>query len=195
MSSPYPEQSHHLNLSTIPWNYRLLALALTHMTNAIPTFTTSAYDISFNWGAVISTTRALHEKFASSDKIHGTRIPTEHKPFPRTTAYVIVFRSRRALPLIPTTTARLGELDSLAHEEAAVSGGLLKYWFGSPNTATGRNLATCLWVDHEHAVRGGGGPGHRKAMREARGMYVGWDVERLRLIIEEGAEEYRFEKW
>jgi len=147
---------------------------------------------------VVSTARALHKKYEPiPDAVEGKpRSPgSEPTPFPRTTAYVIVFRSRRELPLSPATSVRLGELDSLAHEEAAASGGLLKYWFGSPNPVTGRNLATCLWVDHEHAVGGGGGPGHREAMREAKGAYVGWEVERLRFVVEEGAERYWFEPW
>ncbi|KAF8474756.1 hypothetical protein BDZ91DRAFT_711640 [Kalaharituber pfeilii] len=192
ISSPYTTEENILDLSALSPEYRLFALALSEMRNIVPTYATSPYTVSFNWGEVVSTFRALHEHYAGSEVLPGI---APGAPLPRTTAYAIVFRSRRAVPLVVADGERLGELDLPAHAEANKSGGLLKYWYGVPDSDTGRNLATCLWVDREHAVRGGSGPGHKEAMAKARGFYVGLEVERLRFVVEEGAEGWSVEKW
>jgi hypothetical protein len=53
--------------------------------------------------------------------------------------YVVEFRSTLKesidIPLLYT-------LDKQSHQEAAESGGLLKYWYGTPDSQR-RNLATC----------------------------------------------------
>ena len=62
---------------------------------------------------------------------------------------------------------------------------LHRYWFGVPDV-NGRNLATCVWRDREHAIKGGVGPSHRTAANAARHNYTEWRIERLNLIIEDG---------
>lgn len=100
--------------------------------------------------------------------------------------YVVVFRSQ-----VPPTTDRshLGTLDERSHVEAMEGGGLLKYWFGTPD-ATGRNLATCkfrkeqyqvrdisltllgVWREQSDAKRGSSGEGHRAAVMATRKLYT-----------------------
>lgn len=105
--------------------------------------------------------------------------------------YIVVFRSR-----IPPTTvyADLGVLDKAAHAEATKSGGFLKYWFGSPDSE-GRNLATCVWRSPEDAKNGSVGEAHRKAAGATRTLYTEWRIERLRLIIEDGATDWEITEW
>lgn len=81
-----------------------------------------------------------------------------------------------------------------SHAEATQSGGLLKYWFGVPDTE-GRNLATCVWRKQEDAGPATRGPGHKAAMRATTNLYTEWAIERLKLIIEDGAKGWSIEAW
>lgn len=71
---------------------------------------------------------------------------------------------------------------------------LHRYWFGIPDV-NGRNLATCVWRDRAHAIEGGVGPAHRKAANAARHNYTEWQIERLNLIIDDGAISWRIEEF
>ncbi|KAK0666453.1 hypothetical protein QBC41DRAFT_397986 [Cercophora samala] len=166
--SPYTEQEHLLDLSTLDAENQLLALALTQLRCLRDDYATAPYLDTFNWHNIIGSLRAL-----AGQRQHAWR---------KTSFYVVAFRSR-----IPPTTiyAELGTLDKAAHAEATSSGGFLKYWFGTPDTE-GCNLATCVWRSHEDAKKGGIGPAHRKAAGAARHLYSFWKIDRHRLTIEEG---------
>ena len=81
-----------------------------------------------------------------------------------------------------------------SHAEATQSGGLLKYWFGVPDTE-GRNLATCVWRQKEDAGPASRGPGHKAAMQATMNLYTEWAIERLKLVIEDGAKGWSIEAW
>ena len=123
--SPYVEPAHQLNLSTLDTPNQLLALALTSLQAATPSYATVNYQESLNWSSVFLKLQDL---------------VTQRQIFwPKTTFYVVEFRSQvkaeRDVPL-------LFKLDKESHREATASGGLLKYWYGEPDTDR-RNLATC----------------------------------------------------
>lgn len=126
-ASPYSEHDHLLDLTTFTEPLQLFAKALTNMRWITPDYATAPYPKAFNWDSIVdafSSTLSAEQRKAMPDKLHF---------------YVIVFRSR-----VNEHADRqlLGELDKAAHVEAVEGGGLLKYWFGTPNEV-GRNLATC----------------------------------------------------
>ena len=123
--SPYTSREHLLDLRSLRKNEQLIAKAFTVLQPVDEKYATASYTTAFNWPTVIDTLRSLAQaaKYQWSD---------QH-------LYIVVFRSQ-----LPPTTDRqaLGEMDRISHAEATKSGGLLKYWFGTPD-ADGRNLATC----------------------------------------------------
>lgn len=123
ISSPYIDEIHQLDLRSLSEPVANFAQALTHMDAVRPDYATAPYDRSFNWQAITSE----YQQITQAD------LPREISFF------VIVFRSRLKEG---ADRALLGELDKAAHLEAVESGGLLKYWFGTPD-ANRRNLATC----------------------------------------------------
>jgi hypothetical protein len=124
--SPYGDQPHLLDMTTVSPPCQLLARALTEMQVIREDYATAVYQQAFSWPKV-------HEKLqelvaAETDGVW------EEQSF-----YIVVFRSR----LSPETDrTHLGDLDKRSHGEAMAGGGLLKYWFGKPD-ANGRNMATC----------------------------------------------------
>ncbi|KAL8766806.1 MAG: hypothetical protein Q9209_006545 [Squamulea sp. 1 TL-2023] len=175
--SPYTSRPHLLNLNLLDHAQNLLAKALTILAPITDAYATSSYISSFNWVAVFSL-------LAASAKAEGY---TWRKQF----FYVIIFRSQ-----VPSSTNRsdLAALDIKAHAEAMQSGGLLKYWFGTPD-AEGRNLATCIWRRREDAQPGSSGEGHKAAMRATINMYSEWQVERLKLIVGDNVENWDIIAW
>ena len=129
-SSPYSDPLNFLNLTELDQPLGLFALALTKLQNTRSDYATAPYTSSFNWDEVFSILRNLCEQT-------GTQ-------WPRTDFYVVIFRSKLRAD---ADRARLGELDQMSHQEACASGGLLTYWFGSPDGER-RNLATCKYRLH-----------------------------------------------
>ncbi|KAI0311984.1 hypothetical protein OF83DRAFT_1148272 [Amylostereum chailletii] len=97
--------------------------------------------------------------------------------------YCVAFRSIRKTG---SETGPLYDADRLAHEEAVHNGGLILYWYGTPDPATGLNLATCIWQSRAHAVAANARPHHIKAMRLAAASYERYDLERYRLVKPRG---------
>lgn len=123
--SPYLETEHQLDLSTVNTTNRIFAQALTILEPTTPEYATTAYSETFNWPEVFIAVRNL----ASAESFE----------FPRTEFYVVEFRSQLRETI---DNHRLFKLDKESHREATAAGGLLKYWFGSPDLQR-RNLATC----------------------------------------------------
>ncbi|KAI9781544.1 MAG: hypothetical protein M1816_002259 [Peltula sp. TS41687] len=176
-TSPYTDQTHLLDLSTVNRHCQLLARALTVMTSIRTDYATAPYIEAFNWEEVMTNLRWL--------------LKEEAYEWSQRSFYVVVFRSQ-----IPPTTDRshLSLLDRASHEEAVKGGGLLKYWFGVPDGA-GRNLATCVWRDTDDAKRGSAGKGHRRASAATKGLYTEWHIERLQLSIGDRAEHWTINDW
>lgn len=124
-ASPYTGRDHLLDFTTLIKPLQHFAKALTGMRAIRPDYATAPYHQSFNWDSIVDifsqTARSQLDLPVSLD------------------FFVIVFRSR-----INDHADRqlLGELDKAAHVEAVQGGGLLKYWFGTPDDL-GKNLATC----------------------------------------------------
>ncbi|KAK2463291.1 hypothetical protein APHAL10511_004946 [Amanita phalloides] len=93
--------------------------------------------------------------------------------------YCVVFRSKREAG---SNSELLYEADKLAHEEAVRNGGLILYWYGTPDSATGMNLATCVWQSRRHAIAANARPHHIKAMKLAAESYEVYNLERYRLV-------------
>ena len=124
--SPYSDPPHLLDLSSISFSHQLLAEALTAMDKSRVDYRTALYQEAFNWHDVMSRLRSLL-------KVHNG-FQWHQQSF-----FAVVFKSE----IDPKTDySHLSELDRHAHAEATASGGLLKYWFGRPDSE-GRNLATC----------------------------------------------------
>lgn len=128
-ASPYSDREHLLDLATIDKPLQLFAEALTAMWWITPEFATAPYHKAFNWDSIT-------DIFSRAMRAEQPDHALESLHF-----YVIVFRSRVNKH---ADIELLGELDKAAHLEAVEGGGLLKYWFGSPNEV-GRNLATCKY--------------------------------------------------
>lgn len=124
-TSPYSDGDHRLDLHTLDLPEQLLAIALAKMAPLDADYAITEYSKAFNWDVVVEELRSLAAaaNFAWRKREY----------------YVVVFRSQLNAACDRTF---LGQLDKNSHREAVVSGGLLKYWFGSPNAAR-RNLATC----------------------------------------------------
>lgn len=125
ISSPYLEPYHLLDLTTLDIQSSLLAQALTHLDSATPTYATAAYSESLNWAQLFRHLRNLSE--------------AEKHAWATQVFYVVEFRSKLKQHIDQDL---LFNLDKYSHAEANISGGLLKYWYGSPD-AERRNLATC----------------------------------------------------
>ena len=106
--------------------------------------------------------------------------------------YGVVFRSARK-PGSESTS--FYEADRQAHEEAVASGGLLMYWYGAPDPATGENLATCIWTDRASAVKASKLPKHGVAARHSRSAYSTYDLTRYRVRKVAGELTLRIEQW
>ncbi|OCL03932.1 hypothetical protein AOQ84DRAFT_133773 [Glonium stellatum] len=177
VSSPYNEEHHLLDLTTLDLPNRLFAKALSMLQPIRPDYATAAYVESLNWATVLNTLRNL--------------CATEGYKWTAYSFYVVIFRSK----LKPVIDADLlGKLDFYSHREATESGGLLKYWFGTPNEGR-RNLATCLWRSKEDARKGGIGPWHKKARSAARDLYAEISFSSYRFTVEDGAKDWTFEDW
>lgn len=124
--SPYNDDLHLLDLTTLDTPNRLLAKALTSLKPIRDDYGTAEYTRSFNWSFVLRTLRDL--------------AAAEGYEWKRQSFYVVVFRSKLKSNV---NTSYLHDLDFHSLAEATVSGGLLKYWFGTKNGEL-RNLATCM---------------------------------------------------
>jgi hypothetical protein len=125
ISSPYTELHHQLDLSTLDVQSALFARALTTLHPVTVQYATSPYTDSLSWSEVVQELQHLCAK--------------EGHVWTRQSFYVVAFYSKLQAG---TDRSLLHQLDKESHGEAAISGGLLKYWFGSPNNER-RNLATC----------------------------------------------------
>jgi len=125
--SPYHEPEHLLDLRSLDTQNRLLALALTSLEpgSASGEYAIIKYEQAFDWTKVMARLKSLAES-------EGIR-------WRRQEFYVVEFRSKL---LEKIDNDLLFKLDRESHREATHSGGLLKYWFGTPD-AERRNLATC----------------------------------------------------
>ncbi|KAI0066112.1 hypothetical protein BV25DRAFT_1820988 [Artomyces pyxidatus] len=107
--------------------------------------------------------------------------------------YCVAFRSIRKQG---SEAGPLYEADKLAHEEAVRNGGLILYWYGTPDPQTGLNLATCIWQSRAHAIAANARPHHIRAMRLAAASYDTYQLERyvLRKVRgSRGVEVHPFE--
>jgi hypothetical protein len=129
VASPYTEPAHLLDLDTLDIQSRLFAIALTHLQSATADYACVAYEDVFDF-------RLLMEKLQSLAREQGVT-------WQRQNFYVVEFRSTLKESF---DCDRLSFLDKESHKEAVASGGLLKYWFGTPNRAR-QNLATCMGAD------------------------------------------------
>jgi hypothetical protein len=123
--SPYLEPEHWLDLRTVDVPYQLLALALTKLEPATSDYATVNYEDALDWASVMS-----HLRINATRKGYRWR---------RQEFYVVEFRSKLKQKI---DNELLFKLDKESHVEATASGGLLKYWYGVPDTER-RNLATC----------------------------------------------------
>lgn len=109
--SPYTEQPHLLDLTTLDTENQILALALTQMTCLREDYATAPYRDTFNWDQIIDHVRALARK--------------RNHTWKETSFFVVAFRSQ-VFESTVDNYADLGELDKAAHAEATASGGFLK---------------------------------------------------------------------
>lgn len=127
VNSPYSEIEHQLDLSSVEKPYQLLAQALSVFKLITSNHATTPYELTFNWSEIFANLRRIAAE--------------ENYTFPRVELYIIEFRS---LLKENYDGDLLWALDKHSHREATASGGLLKYWYGSPD-ANRRNLATCKY--------------------------------------------------
>lgn len=181
-SSPYYEAPHLLDLTRLTDEYRILALALQAFQPLSSQYAFGDYEHAFNIPEII------------------TLIPRDAKhlqvTFKDTEIYIIAFRSILHEEVQHSTEKRqfLADVDCASHIEANESGGLLKYWFGTPDDVHGQNLATCWWESKKHAQAGGGGKAHRLGMKAVKNWFKRWNVEEYRLEITDGGNAYSFTK-
>ncbi|KAJ5246880.1 hypothetical protein N7468_001863 [Penicillium chermesinum] len=177
VASPYNEASHLLDINTVDAQSRYLALALAYLRPTRDDYAVAGYLESFNWDEVFDIAR----RFAES----------EGHTWTSQSFYVVSFRST-LLPNIDQD--HLYALDAHSHQEAVVSGGLLKYWFGKKNERE-QNLATCVWRNRNDARLGGRGPWHAKARAAGRQLYESIIFKTMKLTIEDGVKSWSFSDW
>ncbi|KAF2190159.1 hypothetical protein K469DRAFT_561425 [Zopfia rhizophila CBS 207.26] len=177
ISSPYNNPGHYLDLTTLDTANLLFAKALTVLKPVRSDYATAPYPEALNFPTIMELLRNF-----SSDKQFEWR---------QTTFYVVIFRSKLKGSI---DNELLYKLDFESHREACESGGLLKYWFGSPNHER-RNLATCFWRSREDARKGGLGPWHNKARAAGRELYDSIGFSTHRFIILDGAQDFVFGDW
>jgi hypothetical protein len=124
-ASPYAGPEHLLHLANLETQNRLMALALSTLSPARPDYTVADYQQAFHWDQVIALLSTLAKE--------------QHIAWKKQSFYVVEFRSKLKENI---DNDHLYLLDKQSHMEATASGGLLKYWYGSPDAAR-YNLATC----------------------------------------------------
>ncbi|KAK6426136.1 hypothetical protein LTR95_016168, partial [Oleoguttula sp. CCFEE 5521] len=117
-ASPYTTRDHLLDLATLSPSLQLFAKSLVHMQAIRPDYATAPYPKAFNWQSIVD----AYCTIAMNDQAQPCLEPLH--------VFVIVFRSRIN---IDADRVLLGQLDAAAHVEAVDGGGLLKYWFGTPD--------------------------------------------------------------
>ncbi|ERF76567.1 hypothetical protein EPUS_05840 [Endocarpon pusillum Z07020] len=167
IASPYLEESHLLDLTTLDDQSRLLALALSDLTTATRDYAIAAYEKAIDLEGLMSSLRTL--------------VIAEGSRWTEQSFYVVEFRSTLKAGI---DRDLLFTLDQKSHEEATQSGGLLKYWYGEPD-AERRNLATCFWRNKDDAIKGGSGPWHKKARAIVPQIYQHIKVTGLLLTIKD----------
>lgn len=178
-SSPYSIPGHALQLDTLEIQYRIVAIVLRALVPVTDRYAFTDYAEAFNFSQVLNVLRSLTNAMDYD--------------FPKTELYIVAFKSTLWPEIRQSSENRsiLADVDRASHLEANLSGGLLKYWFGTPDDGTGRNLATCFWRSKEEAKIGGGGKAHREGMRAVKGWFKEWHIEQYRLTISEGAEDLK----
>ena len=136
-----------------------------------------------------ASTRALAQLRTSFNWSSLPTLPSTTEPH---TWYGVLFLSVRQ-PGSESTS--FYEADRLAHEEATRSGGLIMYWYGSPNPSTGANLATCIWTSRTAAMAASALPLHQKAARYAAPSYQRYDLIRYKLVKYPTDARLRIEAW
>ncbi|ODV81096.1 uncharacterized protein CANTADRAFT_25357 [Suhomyces tanzawaensis NRRL Y-17324] len=179
-SSPYHEKEHWLDLTKVPDTKRVIALALQSFEPRNEQYAFDDYDQAFNIPEIVELARN-----------YAKQLEIEIEP---TSVYVIAFRLILKLEVQASSENRrfLAKVDKDSHVEANESGGLLKYWFGTPDDVHGKNLATCWWETKEHAKKGGRGKAHREGMTAVRSWFKHWQVEEYQLNLAKGGESYLF---
>lgn len=162
ISSPYTEEGHLLDLDSLEPDYQTIAKAFQGFKPTTENYATESYIDSFN----------IKEIAGELSQAVGLL-----------KVYIIVFRSilKKEIQQDPDKIKILFDADQGAHEEANLSGGLLKYWYGVPKEATGQNLATCLWRSRQDAKRGGNGKSHSTSVLRTKDWYAFWRVEQYEL--------------
>lgn len=181
-TSPYFESGHLLDLNSLALNYQIISFSLQSLTPmAEGKYAFLAYIDAFNISTIVKLVREYS---------HMLRYQ-----IPKTKVYVIAFRSILHKEVQESSEKRqfLADIDKQSHIEANQSGGLLKYWFGTPDNVHGQNLATCWWKSKSDAKAGGSGKAHREGMKKVRDWFVNWKVEEYEFIIDESAQSYSFE--
>lgn len=189
-ASPYAGPEHLLQLASLEAQTSLMALALSALSPARPDYAIVDYQQAFHWDQVIALLSTLAKE--------------QHIAWKKQSFYVVEFRSKLKENI---DNDRLYFLDKQSHMEATASGGLLKYWYGSPDAAR-YNLATCkkplepgrfhtdrpqgLWRSKEDAVSGGSGPWHQQARAVIPQMYEMIQIKGLSLTIEDGLSSWEF---
>lgn len=110
VTSPYNSSNHLLDLTRLALQDRIFTLALTVLRPIREDYATAPYEDSFNWSDVLEVVRRL------SDKVGITWTTRDF--------YTVIFRSKVRKDC---DEKLLTDLDIHSHEEAVVSGGLLRY--------------------------------------------------------------------
>lgn len=124
-ASPYEEDCHLTDLEPLDVQSQLFALALMSLHNLDERYRDGSYEEALNWKEVKEKLQTLARE---------SEIQWKAQKF-----YAVEFRSTLKENIdVPL----LYRLDKQSHQEAAEGGGLLKYWYGTPDSKR-RNLATC----------------------------------------------------
>ncbi|KDN45943.1 hypothetical protein K437DRAFT_111865 [Tilletiaria anomala UBC 951] len=141
---------------------------------------------------------AAARSFGSTSTLHHLRRSFNWSALPALSPssarewYGVAFRSARRPGSASDT---LYAADRWAHEEAVASGGLLFYWYATPDARTGENLATCIWTSRADAVRASRLRMHAIAAREAQQAFSDYDLYRYRVVKRAGQSSISIEPW
>lgn len=209
--SPYTSLPHLLDLRTLETSQLLLAKALTILSTVQEDYATAPYTDSFNWAIVFTRLKALTQQIGYQWQNQHFYIVVFRSQVPPTTNRVELGGLDDRSHAEATKSGGLlkywfGIPDANGRNLATCAFDYPLFLSFSLLSLTSKRLLYFLskatdysfqgiWRQQSDARPASVGPGHKAAMRATVSMYSEWKIERLKLEIGEGVNEWSIVPW